>query len=161
MPESVTDRPTKAHEYVFLLAKSERYYYDADAVKEAATKGHAGSRFDTGKTAGHQLGRASAKPRHDDGKRNARSVWSIATQPSGIEHFAMMPPALAQRCILAGSAPGDMVLDPFNGVGTTGLVAMQHGRRYIGAELSHRYADASVERWRDLQRPLFAAGGGL
>lgn len=160
MPESVTDRPTKAHEYVFLLAKSERYYYDADAVKELAKKGHAGSRFDTGKTAGHQLGRASAKPRQDDGRRNARDVWNISTQPSGLEHFAMMPPELARRCILAGSAPGDTVLDPFNGVGTTGLVAMKHGRRYLGCELKPTYADNSVERWGRVQQPLFAAGGG-
>jgi len=160
MPESVTDRPTKAHEYVFLLAKSERYFYDADAVKEAAKKGHAGSKFHTGKTAEHQLRRASDKPRKDDGNRNARSVWSIATQPSGIEHFAMMPPELAQRCILAGSARGDTVLDPFSGAGTTGLVAMEHGRRYLGVELNPRYADLSVERWSRVQRTLFAAGAG-
>lgn len=160
MPESVSDRPTKAHEYVFLFAKSERYFYDADAVKETAKKGHAGSHFHTGKTAGHQLGRASGKPRQDDGKRNARTVWSIATQPSGVGHFAMMPSELARRCILAGSAPGDTALDPFNGAGTTGLVAMEHGRRYLGVELNRQYADISVERWGRVQRTLFAAGGG-
>lgn len=147
MPESVTDRPTKAHEYVFLLTKSERYFYDADAIKEAAVKGHAGSQFHTGKTAGHQLGRASAKPRKDDGMRNARSVWSIATQPSGVEHFATMPPELARRCILAGSALGDVVLDPFNGAGTTGMVAMQQGRKYIGVELNPQYAETTAKRW--------------
>ncbi|WP_426730200.1 DNA-methyltransferase [Myxococcus faecalis] len=169
MPESVRDRPTKSHEYVFLLAKSERYFYDADAVREPHTMKP--QRRPGGHKARQRLGvlpaqtfSTSARTEvgvdgHSAG-RNARSVWSIATRPSGVEHFATMPPELAQRCILAGSAVGDTVLDPFSGAGTTGLVAMQHGRRYLGVELNPRYADASVERWGGVQRALFAAGGG-
>lgn len=158
MPESVEDRPTKAHEYVFLLTKSERYYYDADAVKERATRGHAGSNFHTGKTGGHQMGRASSAHRQDDGTRNLRDVWTVPTAPSGLDHFAMMPPELARRCIRAGSAPGDVVLDPFNGVGTTGLVAMEEGRKCIGVEINPDYAMDTVNRWKDVQRPLDFAG---
>lgn len=148
MPESVTDRPTKAHEYVFLLAKSESYFYDAEAVKEPAVKGHAGSRFGSGKTATHQLGRAGTTPRVDDDTRNRRSVWTIATRPFKGAHFATFPPALIEPCVLAGSRPGDVVLDPFNGVGTTGLVAVQHGRRYVGVELNEAYARLTLDRWR-------------
>lgn len=160
MPSSVKDRPTSAHEYVFLLAKSERYFYDAAAIAEPVVSERGSG---NGFARPHRIsvggrGREDQWVPPDDGKRNARSVWSIATQPSGIEHFAMMPPELARRCVLAGSAPGDVVLDPFNGAGTTGIVAMRHGRRYLGVELNPRYADASVERWRGQQRPLFAEG---
>jgi DNA modification methylase len=148
MPESVTDRPTKAHEYVFLLAKSERYFYDADAIAEDATRGDAGSRFDTGKTSAHQLGRASSLPRKDDGRRNRRSVWQIATRPFSGAHFATMPPDLADLCVRAGSDIGDTVIDPFCGAGTTGLVALRHGRSFVGAEINPTYAAMARERIR-------------
>jgi DNA modification methylase len=144
MPESVTDRPTKAHEYVFLFAKSPKYYYDAAAIAEAESKGSAGSSFAAGKTAVHQLDRASKKPRVDDGKRNKRTVWDISTVPFPGAHFAAYPPELIRPCILAGSAPGDTVLDPFSGSGTTGMVATQEGRKYIGIDLNRDYLDLSL-----------------
>jgi DNA modification methylase len=146
MPESVTDRCTKAHEYVFLLTKSARYFYDAAAIAEDAERGDAGSRFDQGKTAQHQLERQASGARIDDGRRNARSVWPIATQPYSGAHFATMPPALAERCIKAGSKPGDMVLDPFGGAGTTGLVADRLGRSATLIELNPEYARLARER---------------
>jgi DNA modification methylase len=146
MPESVTDRCTKAHEYVFLLTKSARYFYDAAAIAEEAERGDAGSRFDQGKTAQHQLDRQASGARVDDGRRNARSVWPIATQPYSGAHFATMPPALAERCIKAGSKPGDMVLDPFGGAGATGLVADRLGRSATLIELNPEYARLARER---------------
>ncbi len=146
MPESVTDRCTKAHEYVFLLTKSARYFYDAAAIAEQAERGDAGSRFDQGKTAQHQLERQASGARIDDGRRNARSVWPIATQPYSGAHFATMPPALAERCVKAGSKSGDMVLDPFGGAGTTGLVADRLGRSATLIELNPEYARLARER---------------
>ncbi len=127
MPESVTDRPTKAHEYVFLLAKSERYYYDAQAIAEPST--HAAT-------------------------RNRRTVWRVPTQPYPGSHFAVMPEALAEPCILAGSRPGDTVLDPFNGAGTTGVVAAKHGRHYIGIDANADYLTMSGRRIKAVS-PLF------
>jgi len=104
MPESVRDRCTKAHEYVFLLSKSERYFFDAVAISEEAAKGSAGSRFDVGKTAEHQLLRSSSKSRHETGSRNRRSVWTVSTKPYAGAHFATMPWDLAETCILAGTS---------------------------------------------------------
>lgn len=166
MPESVTDRPTKAHEYLFLFAKQPKYYYDSTAIAEDATKGDAGSRLDTGKTATHQLDRAQKGPRFggskygddetaqsrtksgnvyvSDGTRNKRTVWTVATQPFGGAHFAVYPPELIRPCILAGSRSGDTVLDPFSGSGTTGMVATQEGRRYVGIDLNRDYLDLSL-----------------
>lgn len=151
MPESVTDRPTKAHEYVFLLAKSERYAYDADAISEEAVAGSNGSSFTKGKTltAAEGMRPVGRGERSETGSRNARSVWPIATQPYKGAHFATMPPALAERCLLAGSRPGDTVLDPFNGAGTTGLVSMCHGRRFVGADLNTAYCELALDRWRE------------
>lgn len=148
MPESVTDRCTKAHEYVFLLSKSPKYYFDHEAVKEDAVKGAAGSSFNKGKTAEHQLGRSSDAERVEDGKRNRRSVWSVATRPYKGAHFATFPSALIEPCILAGSRPGDIVLDPFMGSGTTAAVALQHGRRAIGCELNTEYLALIEDRLR-------------
>ena len=146
MPESVRDRCTKAHEYIFLMSKSERYFFDSEAMREDAVKGAAGSSFNTGKTAEHQLGRSSDAERVDDGKRNRRSVWSVATRPYKGAHFATFPPALIEPCILAGSRPGDIVLDPFMGSGTTAAVALQHGRQYLGCELNPEYGPLQQER---------------
>lgn len=148
MPESVRDRCTKAHEYIFLLSKSERYFFDGEAMREDAVKGAAGSTFNTGKTAAHQMGRSSAAERVEDGKRNRRSVWTVATRPYKGAHFATFPPALIEPCILAGTRPHDIVLDPFMGSGTTAAVALQHGRQYLGCELNPAYQplqDARVE----------------
>ena len=146
MPESVRDRCTKAHEYVFLLSKSGRYFFDGEAMKEDAVRGHAGSDFRKGKTAIHQENRISQAERADDGKRNRRSVWTVATRPYKGAHFATFPPALIEPCILAGSRPGDIVLDPFMGSGTTAAVALQHGRQYLGCELNPEYKPLQDQR---------------
>ena len=161
MPESVRDRCTKAHEYLFLLSKSARYFFDSDAMREDAVKGAAGSSFNTGKTAEHQMGRSNDAERVEDGKRNRRSVWTVATRPYKGAHFAAFPPALIEPCILAGSRPGDIVLDPFMGSGTTAAVAIQHGRQYLGCELKPEYGPLQQERIGKatpepiVQQPLF------
>ncbi|MFH0911796.1 MAG: site-specific DNA-methyltransferase [Planctomycetota bacterium] len=111
MPESVKDRPTRAHEYVFMLTKSERYFYDYKAVME----------------------------QNGDKPRNRRSVWDINTQPCSDAHFATFPPALVRPCILCGSRPGDYVLDPFLGSGTVGIVCQELNRNLIGIELNPEY----------------------
>jgi DNA modification methylase len=155
MPESVRDRCTKAHEYVFLLSKSERYYYDAEAVSETAICDRKpGQKItDTRKTHGTGGGNAginSFLARYHEGNapktRNRRSVWTVATQPYSGAHFATFPPALIEPCILAGSRPGDIVLDPFMGSGTTAQVAQQLGRQYIGCELNPQYLSLQSER---------------
>jgi DNA modification methylase len=152
MPESVTDRCTKAHEYVFLLSKSARYFYDAGAIAEEVTAStvarvtqptlaqQAGSDRVPGKTNGNMKAVGNTET------RNARSVWTITTKPFKGSHFATMPPELAGRCIKAGSAPGDTVLDPFGGSGTTAAVAVAHGRRAVLCELNPTYADLSTDR---------------
>jgi len=146
MPESVRDRCTKAHEYIFLLSKSERYFFDSEAMQEDAVKGAAGSSFNTGKNATHQMGRSSNAERVEDGKRNRRSVWTVATRPYKGAHFATFPPALIEPCILAGSRVGDIVLDPFMGSGTTAFVAKSHQRNYLGCELNPNYVDLQRDR---------------
>jgi DNA modification methylase len=164
MPESVTDRCTKAHEYVFLLTKSARYFYDAAAIAEDAI--HAGQEVTLGEKS-LSRGQASGAGVKASGNglaasvtvgatRNARSVWPIATQPYSGAHFATMPPALAERCIKAGSKPGDMVLDPFGGAGTTGLVADRLGRSATLIELNPEYARLARERIT-ADAPLFGA----
>lgn len=159
MPESVRDRCTKAHEYIFLLSKSERYFFDSEAMKEDAIGGQ------TGKAASFKRdgskreqkipgqGYGTHRPDREDvayngAKRNRRSVWTVATRPYKGAHFATFPPALIEPCILAGSRPGDVVLDPFMGSGTTAAVALQQGRQYLGCELNPEYGplqDARVE----------------
>jgi DNA modification methylase len=146
MPESVRDRCTKAHEYLFLLTKNSRYHFDSEAIKEPAAKGAAGSSFNKGKTATHQLGRSSDKDRADSDTRNRRSVWTVATRPFKGAHFATFPPDLIRPCILAGAPEGGTVLDPFSGAGTTGLVSLQHNRNYVGIELNPEYTTMSIER---------------
>ena len=148
MPESVTDRPTSSHEHIFLLSKSKRYYYDADAVKETADKAHAGSRFDTGKTNGHMKDRSQEGDREDNGTRNKRDVWTVSTKPYPEAHFAVYPPDLIEPCIEAGSAGGDTVLDPFAGAGTTGLVALAKGRDFTGIDLNREYVEMAANRIR-------------
>ncbi len=155
MPESVTDRPTKAHEYIFLLSKSERYYYDAEAIKEPCESGPSDIRKMTEqreriggkhKTLNDPFSKASAATNigrkrsvgSPDG-RNRRTVWTVSTKPYSGAHFATYPPELIEPCILAGSRPGDIVLDPFFGSGTTGEVAERLGRQWIGIELNQDY----------------------
>jgi DNA modification methylase len=185
MPGSVKDRCTKAHEYLFLMTKSERYYYDAAALFEplqtaekenypARAKitgrgeqsfngdnaragdrdksggfppSYKGSTFTRGKT-------GEIKPTVGHGERveapgrNRRSVWVMATCPTPEAHFATFPIDLAQDCILAGSKPGDTILDPFAGAGTTGLACLKHGREFVGIELNAAYIDIANERAR-------------
>lgn len=154
MPESVRDRCTKAHEYVFLLSKSPRYYFNSEAMREDAVKGAAGSSFNKGKTAEHQLGRSSDAERVDDGKRNRRSVWTVATSPYKGANFATFPPALIEPCILAGCPVGGTVLDPFGGSGTTAGVAVKHGRNAILCELNPDYAAMIPARVTHITRSL-------
>ena len=157
MPESITDRPTRSHEYVFLLAKSARYFYDHIAVREPLTstpeqylragksvrENHA-----LGAVAGRPLGPSSFATVPDG--RNARSVWTITTKPYKGAHFATFPPDIPERCIKAGSAEGDVVLDPFSGAATTALVARSLGRRAVGIDISAEYLDISAERLSQL-----------
>jgi len=173
MPESVTDRPTRSHEYLFLLTKSQRYYYDAEAIKEAcsestverlsqdvanqtgSTSGNGGAKTNGNMKAvgrieeqrGHSRRHdgfndrwdAMAKSEQCTGMRNKRDVWTVSPASYPDSHFATFPPELIKPCILAGSKPGDVVLDPFGGSGTTGEVALELGRRAVLIELNPEY----------------------
>lgn len=154
MPESIKDRPGSSHEKVWLLTKSERYFYDSESVREIAVKGHAGSAFHLGKTAEHQLGRASCAERTDDGMRNLRNVWTIGIAGFSEAHFATFPPELAERCIKAGCPVDGHILDPFGGAGTTGLVADRLQRHATLIELNPAYA-AMASRRINNDAPLF------
>lgn len=153
MPESVTDRCTKSHEYLFLLTKSPKYYFDNQAIKEpATTEPKARDKNAEGYQADYPKGdRFSAGERvfGADGMRNKRDVWTIGTSRYKEAHFATYPPELILPCILAGSKPNDLVLDPFSGSGTTGVVAMQNNRNYVGLELNPEYAFMSEKRLID------------
>lgn len=149
MPESVTDRCTKAHEYIFLLSKSERYYFDAEAIKEPSSQperaGKLERSFSTGKPDSvlrNDVGRAVMRT----DTRNRRSVWTVTTKPYKGAHFATFPPDLINPCVLAGSRPGDIVLDPFGGSGTTGAVAKKHGRSAVLCELNPEYIKLAEAR---------------
>jgi DNA modification methylase len=148
MPESVTDRPTKAHEYVFLLTKSASYYWDAEAASEIATNRAPGNVNRHKHDDGTALSRTKAGLVEIGAResRNTRTVWTIATQPYSGAHFATFPEELARRCIVAGSRAGDTVLDPFCGSGTTGSVAVGHGRDFIGCELNAEYIKLARKR---------------
>lgn len=144
MPESVTDRCTKAHEYLFLLSKSERYLFDSEAMKEpaAAPPKPCGPKSDAMRNDSGRTGIV----RGDGETRNRRSVWTVPTKPYSGAHFATFPTALIEPCILAGSRPGDTVLDPFLGSGTTGQVAQSLGRKWIGCELNPKYGPLQDRR---------------
>jgi len=144
MPESVTDRPTKAHEYVFLLSKSPRYYYDADAIREPHAESSI-ARNEYGQTAARCSDLAVSREQKPGEKlnengRNRRTVWTIPTQPFAAAHFAVMPKALVEPCVLAGAPEGGIVLDPFAGSGTVGVVCRKHKRDFIGIELNEEYS---------------------
>lgn len=154
MPESVTDRPTKAHEYIFLLSKSETYHYDGDAIRERAI-GDPGGNIVPTKGAGDPMMRtrnglhlAQARAREAGGfeHRNRRTVWTVTTAQFPEAHFATFPETLVQPCILAGSPAGGVVLDPFMGSGTTALVALKAARRFVGVELNPQYAEMARKR---------------
>jgi DNA modification methylase len=147
MPESVKDRPTSAYEMVFLLAKSEKYFYDADAVKENALTPNRKREKRNGESAVDTKMRGyGSHCGTEGGTRNARNVWTIATQPFKGAHFATMSPELARRCILASCPEGGSVLDPFGGAGTTGLVAGGLNRRATLIELNSDYANIARSR---------------
>lgn len=171
MPESVTDRPTKAHEYIFLLTKSPRYYYDADAIREESTSGDLSSPRGSAGNKKPNSGRKQKAPDgwdtgpgphgnfHKDGRqkgetdipvtkdgRNKRTVWEIPTQGFPAAHFATFPEKLVEPCILAGSKEGDTILDPFCGSGTTGVVAKRFNRNFIGIELNPEYVKLAEKR---------------
>lgn len=148
MPESVRDRCTKAHEYIFMLTKSPRYFFDSEAMKEpgvipAGTKGAKGS---AARQAEKGVNARPPEYKVYDGMRNRRSVWTVQTRPFKEAHFATYPPDLIEPCILAGCPVGGTVLDPFFGAGTTGLVAQRHGRNWIGCELNPTYAEMAAAR---------------
>jgi DNA modification methylase len=153
MPESVTDRPTKSHEYIFLMTKSPRYYYDHEAIKEDAIwaeekRAGKGRLHYDGKRQGEKgTGQENFVSIVD--KRNKRSVWQVNVKGYKEAHFATYPTELIEPCILAGSKEGDTVLDPFSGSGTTGEVALKHGRNYVGLELNPEYAAISEKRITD------------
>jgi len=166
MPESVTDRCTKSHEYIFLLTKSAKYYYDADAVKEDSVddESYKGRRPrnqgnmnlsdpDNYKFHGSVGENGKLKSGQTYPKRNKRSVWTITTKPYKDAHFAVFPPKLPELCIKAGSKEGDIVLDPFFGSGTTGWVAQRLSRKWIGIELNADYIKIAEKRFA--QKELF------
>jgi len=156
MPESVTDRPTKAHEYLFLLAKAERYYYDASAISEPAT--YAGDvKHGLGSTKEFDPERQRTLLRGErlvGDTRNRRSVWTVATQPYPEAHFATFPPDLIKPCILAGCPRGGIVFDPFVGSGTTVRVSVEEGRRGVGLDLSAKYLEMATRRTAALTAPF-------
>lgn len=181
MPESVTDRVTKAHEMLYLLSKSAKYFYDAEAIQEPfvgttlhdrtgpgadapgqrpqnGNRGPAsynGSTFTHGKTAAVKP-TVGTGPREEAAGRNKRSVWTVATEPFPDAHFAVMPTALVDPCVLAGSAQGDTCLDPFSGACTTGVVALRRNRNFIGIELNPAYVEMGRRRLLSVA-PLFVS----
>ena len=148
MPESVTDRCTKAHEYIFLLSKSPQYYYDNEAIKYPATSTDNTNRDRDITKLNNTPGRQKMKglKKNDYTMANKRSVWSVATKPYKGAHFATYPMDLIQPCVLAGSKEGDIVFDPFMGSGTTAQVALDNGRKYLGCELNFEYKKLQDER---------------
>jgi len=175
MPESVRDRCTKAHEYIFLLTKQPKYYFDGDAIateckpstkarlEQPTLEQQAGSERVPGKTNGPMKACFGGRNKQagyntrihsgneDEGNylergANKRSVWDVTTKPFKGAHFATFPPDLIEPCILAGSRPGDIVFDPFMGSGTTAQVALQHGRQYLGCELNPAYKELQDKR---------------
>lgn len=155
IPESIKDRCTKSHEYIFLLSKSPKYYFDSDTIREDSVDpvGSANrykSKFGGSKNEEmlrtEQVHTRPIGMREFDGKRNKRDVWTVATKPYKEAHFATFPTALIEPCVLAGCPVGGTVLDPFFGSGTTGLVAIQNARKYIGIEINPEYVALAEKR---------------
>jgi site-specific DNA-methyltransferase (cytosine-N4-specific) len=160
MPEAVTDRPTRAHEQIYLFAKQPRYWYDADAIREesASAEQHTHNQRYAREYNTHSVRAATTgqpgnvnnvgiHSRPGKGGRNARTVWTIRQTPNPQAHFATFPTELPTRCIKAGCKPGGTVLDPFSGSGTTGEAARMLGRRYIGIDLNPAYHDLAIRRF--------------
>lgn len=155
MPESVTDRTTRSHEYLFHFSKSADYYYDHLAIAEPATwERH--DRNVVGPEESHVPGAPphSGLRKQESDMRNKRSVWTVTPTPYSGAHFATYPPALIEPCVLACSRPGDLILDPFFGSGTTGEVAEKHERRWIGFDINPKYAELAKVRTAQRSLPL-------
>lgn len=158
MPESVTDRCTKSHEYVFLLSKSDRYFFDNDAIKEPAVSRLQGRLTSTVNQPGAaaRAKQGGQNPTCQGGTfthRNRRSVWTVTTTSYKGAHFATWPPELVRPMVLAGCPVGGTVLDPFSGSATTGMVALQEGRNYVGIDLNPDYLPLAVNRVQELPAP--------
>ena len=163
MPESVQDRPTKAHEYIFLLSKSQKYYYDADAIRESLAPTSIGrlqqnieGQTGTTRANGGMKSNGNLKAVGDiELGRNKRSVWEISTQPYPEAHFATYPEKLVEPCILAGCPTGGTVLDPFVGSGTTLAVAQRLGRKGVGTDINDEYLELAQKRLSKISMPMF------
>ena len=157
MPESVQDRCTRSHEYIFLLSKSQKYFFDSDAIKEpSTTKDNIIRNRET--TKGNNVpGKAKfhGLTHNDYDMRNKRDVWTITTKPLAEEHFAAYPEELVETCLKAGCPVGGVVIDPFFGSGTTGRVAQKLNRHYIGIELNSQYVEICERRNSNIQMSLF------
>lgn len=162
VPESILDRPTKAHEYVFLFSRCSKYFYNAEAIGEPFKE----PRFAAAASIGPKslsvdrdhLSRSTLATQPRRGWANARDVWTVPSEPFSGGHFAPMPSELARRCVVAGAFAGSVVLDPFAGAGTTGLVALREGRRFVGIELNPEYAKLAEARVKGVTLGL-ALGG--
>ena len=151
MPEPVRDRPTRSHEYVFLLSKSRRYFYDAGAIAEPAVSDHpSANRFRRPHARTHGNRGNNTFWTAVGGNRNCRDVWHLRSEPTTETHYATFPAKLARRCVLAGSRPADLVLDPFAGAGTIGKVCEELSRRWVGVDLHPEYG--GIARRRTAQR---------
>ena len=150
MPESVKDRCTKSHEYLFLLSKNKNYYYDHESIKEKAVGerwgGNKPINMDNTKDTDNQFSGLTRPRKMVYDKRNKRSVWKVTNRPYKGSHFAVFPPELITPCILAGSEKNDIILDPFMGSGTTAMVAKELGRYYLGCELHEEYGNLIQDR---------------
>lgn len=159
MPESVLDRCTKSHEYIFLLSKSSDYFFNHSAMQEEAVCTSEQGRVHAGRFGGNKYTELpdvfyrtkSGNAYNYTGFRNKRDVWTVCTKPYSGAHFATFPEQLIKPCILAGSNEGDTVLDPFNGAATTGVVCMKHKRNYIGIELNPEYVELSEKRLQETE----------
>lgn len=175
MPESVTDHPTRSHEYIFLLSKSRRYFYDAEAIKEKAVYGFPNSPDSISSPYAQNIakrkrlcGEGNDFAKHSGNKKadgtnfgefkNKRSVWKIPTSQFKEAHFATFPEKLIEPCILAGSRPDDIVLEPFMGSGTVGVVAKRFKRQWLGIELNPKYIEMANRRINREQEPLLVEG---
>lgn len=156
MPESVKDRPTRAHEYIFLLSKSDRYYYDYESIKEPAVNGDYIVRGSKGVMGNKNSGIREPKKRYIGSitRRNKRSVWTVTTKPLRESHFATFPEDLVEPCVIAGCPVGGIVLDPFFGSGTTGIVSLKNNRNFIGIEVNPEYVELAKSRISQVQLTL-------
>lgn len=158
MPESVKDRCTKAHEYIFLFSKNKKYYYDAEAIKEPAIS-KKDKRMGLGRL--HYRGKRETKQDFMQSnfvaiyeKRNKRDVWTIPVKPFKEAHFATFPPELIEPCVKAGCQPNGTILDPFAGAATTGVVALENNKNFIGIELNPKYCELSKKRLENKMEKL-------